>query len=61
MPALTGLELLARVKAQHPLTRRILLTGHTDLNDAVKAFNDVTISFHQQAVGHGRTAVRRQL
>jgi DNA-binding NtrC family response regulator len=43
MPALTGLELLARIKAQHPLTRRILLTGHTDLNDAVKAFNDVTI------------------
>lgn len=43
MPGLTGLELLARIKAQHPLTRRILLTGHTDLNQAVKAFNEVTI------------------
>jgi len=43
MPGLTGLELLARIKAQHPWTRRILLTGHTELNQAVKAFNEGTI------------------
>lgn len=43
MPGLTGLELLARIKVQHPLTRRMLLTGHTELQQAVKAFNDVTI------------------
>ncbi len=43
MPGLTGLELLSRVKEQAPLTRRILLTGHTDLNQAVQAFNEGTI------------------
>ncbi len=43
MPGLTGLDLLARIKAQQPLTRRLLLTGGTDLNQAIKAFNDGTI------------------
>lgn len=39
MPGLTGLELLAKVKETHPATRRLLLTGRTDLNHAVDAFN----------------------
>jgi DNA-binding NtrC family response regulator len=39
MPNLTGLELLARIKEAQPRTRRILLTGRTDLNHAVEAFN----------------------
>ncbi|MBI3993313.1 MAG: response regulator [Candidatus Lambdaproteobacteria bacterium] len=43
MPELGGLELLAKAKASHPETRRILLTGHTELADAVRAFNDGTI------------------
>ena len=43
MPNLTGLELLAQLKAVRPLTRRILLTGRTDVNHAVAAFNDGTI------------------
>ncbi len=43
MPGLTGLELLARAKEFAPHTRRLLLTGHTDLNDAIGAFNDGVI------------------
>jgi DNA-binding NtrC family response regulator len=39
MPGLKGLELLARAKEFLPRTRRVLLTGHTDLNDAIDAFN----------------------
>jgi DNA-binding NtrC family response regulator len=40
MPGLTGIELLSNLKVVHPDTRRILLTGHTDLNRAIQAFND---------------------
>lgn len=43
MPDLTGLELLSQVKMEYPLTRRILLTGHTNLDQAVQAFNEGTI------------------
>lgn len=39
MPGLTGLEILEQVKEHHPLTRRILLTGQTEQNRAIRAFN----------------------
>ena len=40
MPEMTGLEFFSNLKVLHPRTRRVLLTGHTDLNRAVQAFND---------------------
>ena len=40
MPGLKGLDLLSRIKEFAPQSRRILLTGHTELNDAIDAFND---------------------
>jgi response regulator RpfG family c-di-GMP phosphodiesterase len=40
MPEMTGLEFFSNLKVFHPHTRRVLLTGHTDLNRAVQAFND---------------------
>lgn len=43
MPGLTGLALLARAEEFVPRARRVLLTGHTDLNDAIAAFNDGVI------------------
>lgn len=43
MPNLTGLELLAGVKSDQPMTRRLLLTGRTHLEEAVRAFNDGSI------------------
>ena len=43
MPGLKGLDLLARIKEFAPKARRILLTGHTELNDAIDAFNDGVI------------------
>jgi DNA-binding NtrC family response regulator len=43
MPGLKGLELLKRIKEFAPQARRVLLTGHTELNDAIEAFNDGVI------------------
>ena len=43
MPGGSGLDLLAAARDRWPLTRRLLLTGATDANDAVTAFNDGTI------------------
>jgi CheY-like chemotaxis protein len=40
MPGLKGLDLLKRIKEFAPQARRLLLTGHTELNDAIAAFND---------------------
>lgn len=40
MPGMTGLELLAEAAAAAPDTRRFLLTGRTELSDAIRAFND---------------------
>lgn len=43
MPNLTGMELMEVVRQQHPETRRVMLTGQTDLEDAVRAMNDGVI------------------
>jgi len=40
MPGMTGLEFFSNLKVLHPRTRRILLTGQTDMGQAVQAFND---------------------
>ena len=39
MPGMSGAELLAEVRQQSPDTVRILLTGHSDMNDAIAAVN----------------------
>ncbi len=43
MPAMTGAQLLARSRAEFPDTVRVLLTGQSDLNDAISAINDGNI------------------
>jgi DNA-binding NtrC family response regulator len=43
MPGGSGLDLLSAARDRWPLTRRVLLTGATDLEDAVSAFNTGTI------------------
>jgi two-component system probable response regulator PhcQ len=40
MPGMTGIEFLKRVKAGHPDTIRIVLTGHSDIAVAVAAINE---------------------
>ncbi len=40
MPNMTGLEFLTIVRDRHPDTVRILLTGHADMDTAIKAIND---------------------
>lgn len=39
MPGLSGVQLLAHVKEKYPRIMRIILTGHTDVRDAVDAIN----------------------
>jgi len=43
MPAMNGAQLLAQARAAHPDTVRVLLTGQSDLNDAVAAVNNGNI------------------
>ncbi len=40
MPEMNGAEFLSRVKIKYPDTIRMLLTGHTDLDAAIRAVND---------------------
>jgi class 3 adenylate cyclase len=39
MPGMTGVELLTQAKQLWPNSRRVLITGSTDMGDAVDAFN----------------------
>lgn len=39
MPNMTGLELLKTVRTRHPDCVRIMLTGHADMQTAIKAIN----------------------
>jgi DNA-binding NtrC family response regulator len=40
MPGMSGLEFLKLVRDRYPDTARIMLTGHADLQTAVKAINE---------------------
>lgn len=43
MPGMTGAQFLAQVRTEYPDTVRILLTGQSDLNDAIAAVNEGNI------------------
>lgn len=43
MPGMSGAELLSQASQEFPDTVRILLTGHSDLNDAIAAVNQGNI------------------
>ncbi len=40
MPGMPGSEFLARVRKEHPDTVRIMLTGHANLDSAIRAINE---------------------
>lgn len=40
MPEMTGIELLRKIKEINPSTRRILITGYSDINVVIDALND---------------------
>ncbi|MFN3874442.1 MAG: response regulator [Flavobacteriales bacterium] len=44
MPAASGSELLALVKARHPLVRRMLVTAYSDLEAIIDAVNNGGVS-----------------
>jgi class 3 adenylate cyclase len=48
MPRVSGLVLLKAALARSPNTRRILLTGYTDQDAAIRAFNDKVIHRYLQ-------------
>ena len=43
MPEMSGTEFLSRVKAIHPNTVRIVLSGYTDLKSVTDAINEGAI------------------
>jgi DNA-binding NtrC family response regulator len=40
MPGMTGIELLKKIREEHPDTMRFLLTGHADVDVAIDAINE---------------------
>jgi len=47
MPGMNGIELLSMVRDTNPETIRIMLTGHSDINTAIKAVNEGNVfQFH---------------
>ncbi len=45
MPEMDGITFLAKVKEKRPLIPRILLTGYADKENAIKAINNVGLSY----------------
>lgn len=45
MPGMTGIELLEHVKRAAPDTSRIILTGYTDLDSAIRAINEGEVNY----------------
>ena len=43
MPGMNGAEFLSRVSTQHANTTRILLTGHAELDAAIRAVNEGSV------------------
>jgi len=46
MPAMTGIELMARVRETSPDTRLLLLTAYADTDVAVRAINDIGLDYY---------------
>jgi response regulator RpfG family c-di-GMP phosphodiesterase len=39
MPSMTGIQLLNRIKSEHPNAMRLIFTGHADINAVIDAIN----------------------
>lgn len=39
MPEMTGVQLLSRIKSEHPKAMRLIFTGHADINAVIDAIN----------------------
>ncbi len=46
MPAMAGVELLARSREFYPLARRLLLTAYSDIDAAVNGINDAHLDYY---------------
>jgi len=46
MPEMQGVELLRQLRKSQPLTRRVMLTGHTERQEAIEAFNQDALHFY---------------
>jgi len=45
MPGMDGIELLRRIKAEDPETEVIMITGHGDMDLAIRSFKDEAVDF----------------
>lgn len=67
LPDIPGLEVLARIKADSPLTGAIVLTGQATIDSAVEATNSGAFSYMvkpyqiDQLINHIRRALEKQL
>jgi EAL domain-containing protein (putative c-di-GMP-specific phosphodiesterase class I) len=43
MPDMGGVELLTRVRSQHPRTKRVVLSGRAKLEDTIQAINEAAV------------------
>jgi thioredoxin reductase (NADPH) len=46
MPAMTGVEVLARSREFYPIARRLLLTAYSDIDAAVNGINDAHLDYY---------------
>ncbi|GAA4389108.1 FAD-dependent oxidoreductase [Ornithinibacter aureus] len=46
MPGMTGIELMARVRETSPDTRLLLLTAYSDTDVAIRAINDIGLTYY---------------
>jgi len=66
LPDMPGLDVLSTVKAEHPSTEAIILTGNTSLNSAIEATNREAFSYLLKPYGidqillHIRRAMEKQ-
>ncbi len=66
LPDISGLEVLERIKADHPSIEAIILTGHATLDSAIEATNRGAFSYLQkpyeidQLMLHIRRAIEKQ-
>jgi len=52
MPGMDGLEVLRRVKADHPILEVLLLTGHADVPSAVEGMRAGAFDYLQKPTDH---------
>ena len=54
LPDMSGLEILARIKQQHPQTTVVMLTGHASVENAIAALRQGAVDYLRKPVSQDR-------